>query len=69
MQADIILIRTVFTIILVIAGALIQPVPKSVVDQMGFPGGSRLLSALIGFVLAAGIIFFDYEFARHRSKP
>ncbi len=59
MQADIILIRTVFTLILVVAGALIQPIPESVGKQLGVPGGSRLLSAILGAVLASGIIFFE----------
>lgn len=59
MQADIILIRTVFTLILVIAGALIQPIPESVGKQLGMPGGSRLLSAILGAILASGIIFFE----------
>src|SRR5262249_7549475 len=68
MHADIILIRTVFTIILVTAGALIQPIPKSVADQMGFPVGSRTLSALVGLILAAGIIFFELRIRRASLK-
>ncbi|MFN0111732.1 MAG: PIN/TRAM domain-containing protein [Blastocatellia bacterium] len=59
MQADIILIRTVFTAILVVAGALIQPIPEWVGKNMGLPGGSRLLSAIVGALLATGIIFFE----------
>ena len=68
MQADIILIRTVFTLILVIAGALIQPIPEWVGKSMGLPGGSRLLSAVLGALLAAGIIFFELRIRKSSLK-
>jgi uncharacterized protein YacL len=68
MQADIILIRAVFTLILVIAGALIQPIPEWFGRQIGLPGGSRLLSALAGAALAGGIIFFELRIRRASLK-
>jgi uncharacterized protein YacL len=68
MQADIILIRTVFTLILVIAGALIQPIPEWVGKQLSLPGGSRLLSAALGGLLAGGIIFFELRIRRASLK-
>lgn len=68
MQADIILIRTVFTMIFVIAGALIQPVPEWLGKGIGLPGGSRLLSAILGALLAAGIIFFELRIRQASLK-
>jgi len=68
MQADIILIRTVFTLILVIAGILIQPIPDWVGKELGLPGGSRLLSAGAGAILAGGIIFFELRIRRASLK-
>ncbi|MCI0523698.1 MAG: PIN domain nuclease [Acidobacteria bacterium] len=68
MQADIILIRAVFTVILVTAGCLIQPIPDWVGKDLGVPGGSRLLSALAGLFLAAGIIFFELRIRRASLK-
>jgi uncharacterized protein YacL len=68
MQADIFLIRTVFTLILVVAGALIQPIPEWVGKQAGMPGGSRLLSAIAGGLLAGGIIFFELRIRRASLK-
>jgi uncharacterized protein YacL len=68
MQADIILIRTVFTMVLVIAGALIQPIPEWVGKNLGLPGGSRLLSAVVGALLATGIIFFELRIRQASLK-
>jgi uncharacterized protein YacL len=68
MQADIILIRAVFTVILITAGCLIQPVPEWLGKQLGVPGGSRLLSALVGAILAGGIIFFELRIRRASLK-
>jgi uncharacterized protein YacL len=68
MQADIILIRAVFTVILITAGCLIQPIPDWVGKDLGVPGGSRLLSALAGLFLAAGIIFFELRIRRASLK-
>lgn len=68
MQADIILIRSVFILILVIAGALIQPIPEVVGKQIGLPGGSRLLSAILGAALASGIIFFELRIRQASLK-
>lgn len=68
MQADIILIRTVFTLIFVLAGVLIQPIPEWFGKQIGLPGGSRLLSALAAAVIAGGIIFFELRIRRASLK-
>lgn len=68
MQSDIILIRSVFTLIFVIAGALIQPIPEEIGKQIGVPGGARLLSALVGLLLAAGIIFFELRIRQASLK-
>lgn len=68
MQADIILIRTVFTMILVIAGVLIQPIPEWLGKNLGLPGGSRLLSAIVGALLATGIIFFELRIRQASLK-
>lgn len=68
MQADIILIRAVFTLILVVAGCLIQPIPDWVGKDLGVPGGSKSLSALAGLLLAAGIIFFELRIRRASLK-
>src|SRR5262245_66501239 len=68
MQADIILIRSVFTIILVIAGYLIQPIPEEVGRELGIPGGSRSISAMAGAILAGGIIFFELRIRRASLK-
>ncbi|MDX2031442.1 MAG: PIN domain nuclease [Blastocatellia bacterium] len=68
MQADIILIRAIFTLVFVLAGAMIQPIPDSFVKQIGFPGGARLLSALVGLLLAGGIIFFELRIRKASLK-
>jgi uncharacterized protein YacL len=68
MHVDIILIRTVFTIILVTAGYLIQPVPEWIGEKLEIPGGSRFLSALAGLALASGIIFFELRIRRASLK-
>ena len=59
MQANIILIRTIFSITFAAAGYLIGPIPDWVGVQLNIPGGSRVLSALAGLVLAGGIILFE----------
>ena len=68
MQADIILIRAVFSLVLVVAGALIQPIPEWVGRQLAIPGGSRLLSAVVGALLATGIIFFELRIRQASLK-
>ena len=68
MQADIILIRTVFTLILIAASVLISPIPESVGKELGVPGGSRTLSALAGLILAGGIISFELRIRRASLK-
>jgi uncharacterized protein YacL len=68
MRADIMLIRTVFTIILIIAGYFIQPIPDWLGEHFEIPGGSRVLSALAGLVLACGIIFFELRIRQASLK-
>ncbi|MBI3423424.1 MAG: TRAM domain-containing protein [Acidobacteria bacterium] len=70
MLADIILIRTVFSLILIIAGYLIHPIPQSVTAALGLPGetGSRLFSALVAGLIAAGIIYFELRIRRATLK-
>ncbi len=68
MQADIILIRSVFTVTLITAGYLIQPIPESAGKELGLPGGSKLLSAIAGAILAGGIIFFELRIRRASLK-
>src|SRR5262249_24791627 len=68
MQADIVLIRSVFIVIFVVAGYLIQPIPEEVGRELGIPGGSRSISALAGAILAGGIIFFELRIRRASLK-
>jgi uncharacterized protein YacL len=68
MQANIILIRTVFTLTFATAGYLIRPIPEWVGVELNFPGGSRLLSALAAMILAGGIIFFELRIRRASLK-
>ncbi len=66
MRADIILIRTVFTLILVAAGYFIQPIPDWVGKELGV--SSRVLSALAALIIASGIIFFELRIRRASLK-
>ncbi len=66
MRADIILIRTVFTLILVAAGYFIQPIPDWVGKEVGV--SSRLLSAVVALIIASGIIFFELRIRRASLK-
>ena len=68
MQANIILIRTVFTLTFAAAGYLIQPIPGWVGETLHLPGGSRLLSAVAGVILACGIILFELRIRRASLK-
>jgi uncharacterized protein YacL len=68
MHADIILIRTVFTIILVVAAYFIEPIPEWIGTDIGIPSGGRILSALIGLILAGGIIVFELRIRRASLK-
>lgn len=70
MLADIILIRTVFTLILVIAGYLIRPIPPTVTASLGLPGetGARIFSAFVAGLIAAGIIYFELRIRRASLK-
>jgi uncharacterized protein YacL len=70
MLADIIMIRTVFSLILVIAGYLIRPIPPTVTASLGLPGetGARIFSAFVGGLIAAGIIYFELRIRRASLK-
>ncbi|MCI0661443.1 MAG: PIN domain nuclease [Acidobacteria bacterium] len=68
MHADIILIRTIFTIILVAAAFFIEPVPDWIGTDLNIPGGGRILSALAGLLLACGIIVFELRIQRASLK-
>ena len=70
MQADIILIRTVFSLILIVAGYLIHPIPTSFAEVIGWRGetGAKILSALFGALIAAGIIYFELRIRRASLK-
>jgi uncharacterized protein YacL len=57
MRSDVILIRIVFTAILVVGGYVLHPVP-----------GNRFVSACIGAVIAAAIIFFELRIRRASLK-
>jgi uncharacterized protein YacL len=70
MQADIILVRTVFSLILILAGYLIRPIPPAVTAQFGLSSdlGARLFSAVIAALLASGIIYFELRIRRASLK-
>ena len=68
MQADVVLIRGFFTLILVTAGYLIQPIPDWVATRIGLPGTAAYLSAGIALVLALGIIYFELRIRRASLK-
>src|SRR5262245_58429857 len=68
MHADIILILTVFTIILVVAAYFIEPVPDWIGTEFNIPNGGRILSALIGLILACGIIVFELRIRKASLK-
>jgi uncharacterized protein YacL len=68
MQADVVLIRGFFTLILVTAGYLIQPIPDWVATRIGIPGTAAYLSAGIALVLALGIIYFELRIRRASLK-
>jgi uncharacterized protein YacL len=70
MQADIILIRAVFSLILIIAGYLIRPVPVSLAQSLGLGGevAARILSAVTAAIIAAGIIYFELRIRRASLK-
>lgn len=66
MKLDIILIRSLFTIILVAAGYLLQPVPAEFGRSLGI--SSRILSTAIAALIAAGIIFFELRIRKASLK-
>jgi uncharacterized protein YacL len=70
MQADIVLIRAVFSLILILAGYLIRPIPASFTASFGLDGetGSRIFSALIAALISAGIIYFELRIRRASLK-
>lgn len=57
MRMDVILIRVVFTAILIAAGYVLHPVP-----------GHRLISAAVGAIIAGAIIFFELRIRRASLK-
>ena len=62
------MIRGFFTLILVAAGYLIQPIPDWVADKIGLPGMAPYLSAGVALVLALGIIYFELRIRRASLK-
>jgi uncharacterized protein YacL len=66
MKLDIILIRAVFTLILVAAGYWIQPVPTEFGNAVGV--SPRLVSAFVAALIAAGIILFELRIRRASLK-
>jgi uncharacterized protein YacL len=66
MRADIILIRLVFTLILVTAGYLIKPIPDWVGEQLGV--SSRWVSCGAALLIALGIIFFELRIRQASLK-
>ncbi|HEX5085644.1 MAG TPA: PIN domain-containing protein [Blastocatellia bacterium] len=62
------MIRSVFIIVFVVAGYLIQPIPELIGGELGIPGGSRSVSALAGALLAGGIIFFELRIRKASLK-
>ena len=68
MQSDIITIRTIFLLIMVLAGYWIQPLPESIGWAGRLPLGMRGLSAGIGLLLGVGVIFFELRIRRASLK-
>ena len=70
MHADTFLIRTVFSLILIIAGYLIHPIPSNVAEAIGLRGesGSKILSTIFAALIAAGIIYFELRIRRASLK-
>ncbi len=70
MHADTFLIRTVFSLILIIAGYLIHPIPANVAEAIGLRGesGSKILSTIFAALIAAGIIYFELRIRRASLK-
>lgn len=67
MHADIIIIRTILILVFVIAGLLIQPIPASIGEEI-IPSGGRILSAVLGALLASGIIAFESRIRKASLK-
>ena len=68
MQSDIVIIRLIFLVLLMLAGYLINPLPDESLREVGFPIGTRPLSALIGLVIGVGTIFFELRVRRASLK-
>jgi len=75
MQTDIITIRTVFLILLFMAGYWISPIPEGVLDQIsgaaegrGVRVNQRLVSSVIAVLLGVGVIFFELRIRRASIK-
>ena len=67
MQADIILIRSVFIVIFVIAGYLIQPIPESLGRELEIPGGEVAFGDRRR-VVGERVIFFELRIRRASLK-
>jgi uncharacterized protein YacL len=68
MQSDIVIIRLIFLVLLMLAGYWINPLPDESLREVGFPIGTRPLSALIGLVIGVGTIFFELRVRRASLK-
>ena len=70
MQADIILIRVSFSLVLILAGYLIRPIPSSITASLGLGGdtGSRIVSAFVAALISVGIIYFELRIRRASLK-
>ena len=66
MRADIILIRTVFTVILVTSAILIKPVPD--LGGRSWYTTSAFISGTVGLLVAVGIIFFELRIRQATLK-
>ena len=68
MQSDIIIIRSIFLMILFLAGYWIHPFPESVIKDLDLPINTRWLSSMIGLVIGVGSIFFELRIRRASLK-
>jgi uncharacterized protein YacL len=69
MRTDIVLIRAVFTAILVVAGFILAPVPaERWMSPIGPFSASRIVSALVAALIAVAIIFFERRIRKASLK-
>lgn len=66
MTLDTIVVRAVFTLLLVGAGYFIQPFPSSLANQIGI--SSSILSAVTSLALAIGVIYFELRIRQASLK-